>query len=81
MPPSYIAAPLIGCLIALLPVSLPAEDDAPKLEEGKPTIALRLEAKEERGSVRITVFLENLTDKPIKLRDTASPAFSPWPWL
>lgn len=44
-------------------------------------LALRLEAKEEKIGVRITVFFENLTDKPITLRDGTNPSFSPWPWL
>jgi hypothetical protein len=81
VPPSRLAALLIVPLVVLLPASLPAEDDAGKLVKEKPTIALRLEAAEDHGGVRITVFLENLTDKPITLRDRTSPAFSPWPCL
>lgn len=48
-----------------------------KLAEAK--VALRLEAADDRDGARVRVFLENLTDQPIKLRDHASPAFSPWP--
>ena len=59
----------------------PKKDDSAKPAQSKPIVALRLEATDEHGSARITVFLENLTDKPIKLRDSASPAFSPWPCL
>lgn len=47
----------------------------------KPKIALKLEAKQEKIGTRITVYFENLTDKPITLRDSNSPSFSPWPWL
>ena len=61
------------------PPSQPAEPA--KEARGEPIVALRLEAKEDHGSVRISVFLENLTDKPVKLRDKTSPAFSPWPCL
>jgi hypothetical protein len=57
------------------------KDDDGKATQSKPIIALRLEAKDDQGGVRITVVLENLTDQPIKLRDHASPAFSPWPCL
>jgi len=59
----------------------PIQDDGGQRAAGKPIVALRLETKDDQGSVRVTVFLENLTDKPIKLRDTAAPAFSPWPCL
>jgi hypothetical protein len=81
MPPSAIAVPLTLSLVVLLPAALPGEDDAAKLVHGKPAIALHLKAADDNGSMRITVFLENLTDKPIKLRDRTSPAFSPWPCL
>lgn len=47
----------------------------------KPKLALRLESKHEGSTVRITVFFENLTDKPMTLRDHTLPPFSPWPWL
>src|SRR5262245_46771626 len=59
----------------------PAKDGGGKPAPGKAAVALRLEAADEQGGVRISVFLENLTDKPIKLRDHTAPAFSPWPCL
>jgi len=59
----------------------PKKDGGAELMQGKPIVALRLEATDDHGSVRVTVFLESLSDKPIKLRDRTSPAFSPWPCL
>jgi acetyl esterase/lipase len=47
----------------------------------KPKIALRHETKIEHPGYRITVFIENLTDQPITLRDSSLPSFEPWPWL
>src|ERR1043166_54669 len=49
--------------------------------QDKPSIALRLEATQDSGGVRIAVFLENLTGNPITLSDHTSPAFTPWPSL
>ena len=54
---------------------------APVVAQDKPSIALRLEPTADQGGVRIAVFLENLTGKPITLSDHTSPAFTPWPCL
>jgi len=80
---SYTLDVTATVLVVAASVTAAASDKtpSPEVEDGKPMVALRLEAQDDHGSVRITVFLENLTDKPIKLRDSTSPAFTPWPCL
>ena len=74
-------APLLFACQDDAKIANPKKDDGAKPVQEKLSVALRLEAKEDNGSVRTTVFLENLTDKPVKLRDKTSPGFSPWPCL
>jgi hypothetical protein len=78
---AFLTLPLLFACQKEANTTHPPGDAGGKLPPGNPMVALRLEAMDDHDSVRLSVFLENLTDKPIKLRDQTSPAFSPWPCL
>ena len=55
----------------------------PTTAQQKPPLGLRLELKNDDDNRRVVVHLENLTDKPLTLRDiyTKEWAFMPYLWL